>query len=260
MYAAVMIAALIVAALTLFSGFGIGMLLMPVFALFFPVETAIIMTAVVHLSNNLFKLAIMGRYADWSIAWRFVLPGLVTSALGAYLLTRISISAPLLTYELNGTREITIVKLVVAILMIIFSLLELTPTKEKFRFSKRYIPLGGALSGFFGGLSGHQGALRSAFLLRSISDKTRFIGTGVVCAVVVDFARLTVYGTAISAGTLTALSESGGLNLIIAATVTAFVGSFVGSRLMKKVKMVHVRNLVGGMLLLLALLLGSGII
>ncbi len=43
MYAAVMIAALIVAALTLFSGFGIGMLLMPVFALFFPIEAAIIM-------------------------------------------------------------------------------------------------------------------------------------------------------------------------------------------------------------------------
>lgn len=260
MYAAVMTAALIVAALTLFSGFGIGMLLMPVFALFFPVESAIIMTAVVHLSNNLFKVAIMGKYADWGIAWRFVLPGLVTSALGAYLLTRISVSAPLWTYELSGTREITIVKIVVATLMILFALIELTPAKEKYKFSKRYIPLGGALSGFFGGLSGHQGALRSAFLLRSIGDKTRFIGTGVVCAVVVDFARLTVYGTSISAGTLTIVSGPGEINLIIAATLTAFVGSFVGSRLMKKVKMIHVRNIVGGMLLLLALLLGAGII
>ena len=50
------------------------------------------------------------------------------------------------------------------------------------------------------------------------------------------------------------------MNLIIAATVTAFIGSFVGSRLMKKVKMIHVRNSVAGMLLLLALLLGTGII
>ena len=59
MYAVVMLAALVVAALTLFSGFGIGMLLMPVFALFFPIESAIIMTAVGHLSNNLLKLGIM---------------------------------------------------------------------------------------------------------------------------------------------------------------------------------------------------------
>ena len=27
-------------------------------------------------------------------------------------------------------------------------------------FDRRYLPLGGLLSGFFGGLSGHQGALR----------------------------------------------------------------------------------------------------
>ena len=54
MYLTVMAAALAVAALTLFSGFGIGTLLMPVFAIFFPIEAAVAMTAVVHLSNNLF--------------------------------------------------------------------------------------------------------------------------------------------------------------------------------------------------------------
>jgi hypothetical protein len=36
-------------ALTLFSGFGLGTLLMPVVALFFPLDLAIAMTAMVHL-------------------------------------------------------------------------------------------------------------------------------------------------------------------------------------------------------------------
>ena len=40
-YLVVSVAALVVAALTLFSGFGLGTLLMPVFAVFFPVETAV---------------------------------------------------------------------------------------------------------------------------------------------------------------------------------------------------------------------------
>lgn len=260
MYLSVMAAALVVAALTLFSGFGIGTLLMPVFAIFFPVEAAVAMTAVVHLSNNLFKLMLVGRYADWKIAVRFIIPGLVFSAFGAYLLTRIASSAPLYSYEFYGVRELTILKLVVASLMMFFALLELSKRFDELSFPKKYIPFGGALSGFFGGLSGHQGALRSAFLIRSIDDKTKFIGTGVVCSVVVDLSRVAVYGSLFFGGTMTTIVDSGGVNLISAAVLTAFLGSFIGNRLIKKVRMRHVRNLVGGMLLTLALLLGSGMI
>ena len=48
----VCVASLLASALTLFSGFGLGTLLMPVVALFFPLELAIAMTAIVHLANN----------------------------------------------------------------------------------------------------------------------------------------------------------------------------------------------------------------
>ena len=260
MYTVVVIASLIVAALTLFSGFGIGTLLMPVFALFFPVEAAIAMTAVVHLSNNIFKLFLVGRHADLRIALKFAAPGLITSAFGAYLLTQMANTAPLFTYEMSGTREVTLLKLVVSVLILFFSFLELLPRFREISFSERQIPLGGALSGFFGGLSGHQGALRSAFLLRSLDDKTKFIGTGVVCAVVVDISRLIVYGAVFFGEAVDTIVESGGLNLMGLAVITAFLGSFLGSRLMQKVKMRHVRTVVGIMLFVLALLLGSGII
>jgi hypothetical protein len=49
-----------VALLTFFSGFGLGSLLLPAFAVFFPIEVAVAATGVVHLANNLFKLALMG--------------------------------------------------------------------------------------------------------------------------------------------------------------------------------------------------------
>ncbi|MFW6290263.1 MAG: hypothetical protein ACOC0R_04780 [Mariniphaga sp.] len=48
------IAAFFTAVLTFFSGFGLGTILMPVFALFFPVDIAIALTGVVHFTNNLF--------------------------------------------------------------------------------------------------------------------------------------------------------------------------------------------------------------
>ena len=41
----------------------------------------------------------------------------------------------------------------------IFALFELLPLLRRIEFPRRYVPLGGTLSGFFGGLSGNQGAL-----------------------------------------------------------------------------------------------------
>ena len=59
-YIVVCLAALLASALTLFSGFGLGTLLMPVVAIFFPLNLAIAITAIVHLLNNLFKFALVG--------------------------------------------------------------------------------------------------------------------------------------------------------------------------------------------------------
>jgi hypothetical protein len=49
-YLIICVVAFAVSGLTLFSGFGLGTLLMPAFALFFPVAVAA--TAVVHLANE----------------------------------------------------------------------------------------------------------------------------------------------------------------------------------------------------------------
>jgi hypothetical protein len=58
-YPNICLAALISSGLSLFSGFGLGTLLMFVFAVFFPVEIAIALTAIVHYLNNLFKLPLL---------------------------------------------------------------------------------------------------------------------------------------------------------------------------------------------------------
>jgi len=63
----VCLVALFVSALTLFSGFGLGTVLMPAFALFFPVPVAVAAPAVVHLANNFFKVSLVGRKANWSV-------------------------------------------------------------------------------------------------------------------------------------------------------------------------------------------------
>lgn len=127
----------------------------------------------------------------------------------------------LVAYEVAGqTHELTVVKLVIAGIIIIFALFNLLPSLSNLAFERKYLPLGGALSGFFGGLSGNQGALRSAFLIKAGLGKEAFIGTGVVSAAIVDIARLLVYGVAFySSRSFVFGSDS--RRLVLAATLAA---------------------------------------
>lgn len=255
-YLIICIAAIITSGLTLFSGFGLGTLLMPVFALFFPLNLAVAMTAVVHFLNNIFKLALVGKNADKGVVLRFGLPAILASFLGAWMLLWLSGLDPLLTYHLLGKEfQILPVKAVIAILMVIFALTELLPGLENLSFDRRYLSIGGMISGFFGGLSGHQGALRSTFLVRSGLSKEAYIATGVVIACLVDISRISVYTTQFS---MTVFDDKS--LLLLAATFSAFLGAFIGNRLVKKVTMKIIQVIVSVMLFGIAVGLGMGII
>lgn len=233
---------------TLFSGFGLGTVLMPVMALFFPVETAVALTAMVHFANNLFKLALFGKAADARVCLRFGIPALLASLAGAWLLMQLADLAPWWTYSLLGREmAVTPVKLLVGALIAFFAWRELRPGPKPTPHPASWLPLGGLLSGFFGGLSGNQGAFRSAFLLGAGLSKEAFIATGVVLACVVDLSRLVVY-----AGIAGSDLAAGHAGLLAAATLSAFFGAFVGGRLLKKMTIQTVRWVVGAMLLLLA--------
>gem|GEM_PF-6365247 len=52
-YLVVALCAFLASGLTLYSGFGLGTLLLPVFAFFFPVEVAVGATVLVHGANNI---------------------------------------------------------------------------------------------------------------------------------------------------------------------------------------------------------------
>ena len=137
------LAAFFTAILTFFSGFGLGTILMPVFALFFQIDIAIALTGIVHFSNNLFKISLVGKNADKEVLLRFGIPAIIASFVGAWLLLRITKMPFALEYHLwSRDFEITPVKLVVAILLIIFSLLEIVPSIQNIQFSKNKLVFG----------------------------------------------------------------------------------------------------------------------
>ena len=227
-------------ALTFFSGFGLGTLLLPAFAFFYPIDVAIASTAVVHFLNGLFKLALVGRHANRRVVLLFGLPAIAAAYLGARLLT--------------GMDERT-AKVIIGVLLVCFTLLELSPRLSKISFPPKWLPLGGVLSGFFGGLSGMQGALRSAFLVRAGLSKEAFIGSGVVIACLIDVARLVEYVPNI-------MAARAGLDysMLATAVLAAFAGAAVGNRYLKKMTLERVQRLVAVMLLLVALGLMTGVL
>lgn len=260
-HALVAAVAFLAAGLTLYSGFGLGTVLLPVFALFFPVEVAVAATAVVHAANNVFKIGVVGRHTDWSLVVRFGVPAVLAAFLGAALLGLISGTRPLLVWWFLGrVAVVTPLGLVLGALMTLFALFELLPALRRLEFGRGHLMAGGLLSGFFGGLSGHQGALRSAFLVKLRLETPVFVGSTAVISFLVDAMRLLVYaatffllGTGIPIGT-----EEG--PLVLTAIAAAFAGVYLGSRNIAKVTMRTVQIITGTLLLIIGVVVAAGLI
>jgi uncharacterized membrane protein YfcA len=180
----------------------------------------------------------------------------VFSFLGAWTLIQIADLPVIHKYEMfHQIHEITVVKIVIAFLLIFFALFEVLPSTQKIQFKNNSMFLGGILSGFFGGLSGLQGAIRSAFLVKSGLEKEAYIATGVVIACLVDISRLSVYFSNFNSEII-----QNNLVVLLVACLSAISGAFLGRKLLKKVNYRSVQIIVALMLILISFALGIGFI
>lgn len=253
-FALVIAAAFLASILTFFTGFGLGTVLLAVFVLVSPVSFAIAATAVVHLTNNVFKLFMVGKHARKDILIRFGTAALLAACAGACALTAIDNSQIVLTYEFMGKHlKTTPVRCVIGFLMAAFASMDILGLSQKWVIEPRWMPLGGILSGFFGGLSGNQGAFRTMFLLKAGLTKEELIGTGAAIGCVVDLGRLAIYWSQISGPELQLH-----LPLLTAATGSAIAGTLVGNKLLKKVTLKKIEIAASALLLAIAFGLGTG--
>ena len=255
-YVFICLVAFLASGLTFFSGFGLGTLLLPAFAVFFAVEKAVALTAVVHFLNGVFKLFLVWRHIDRAVVIRFGLPAIVGALAGAWLLVWLAKGGPLVTYSLFGrTIELVPAKLMVGLLLLFFACAELLPSFRKISFHSKYQPLGGLLSGFFGGLAGMQGALRSAFLIKSGLVKETYVATGAAIAFLIDVSRLLVYSRLI-------LDHQAGFDygLLGAAVIAALLGSLLGNHYLPKATLGGIQKVVAAMLFAVAMGLISGVL
>ncbi len=252
-YLTIAISAFLASLISFFSGFGLGTILMPVMAIFFPLPIAISFTAIIHLLQNSLKTYLLWRVIDWNVALKFGLTALIASIPGALLLKELSVFGSAKEYVFLGIKgEVSVLHVCIGFLLIVFASMEAFPHKI---YSVKNLFFGGAVSGFFGGLSGNQGALRSVFLINTNLDKNAFIGTNAMISMMVDIARLVVYSLSFSH-----LLASANLSLCGIAIAAAGGGVLLGMTLLKKVTIEFIQKLIIVLLFLLGTLLILGII
>jgi uncharacterized protein len=237
LYLVICIVAFSASLLTFFSGFGLGTLLLPAFLFFFPPAEAILMTALVHVVNSLFKAGLLFRHFNKTILLSFGVSALLGAVLGANSLLYFKTEQAFYTvFE----RPISTLSFIIGLLMIVFALFELVPKIAEFRLKKNAFFIGGFLSGYFGGLSGHQGAFRSMFLIKGGLSTAQFVATGTAIALIVDLVRIPIYFTHSSQ-----TWQQDNITPILVGCLSAISGAFLGKKWLTKVKMKWVHILVG---------------
>lgn len=251
--------AALAAALTLYSGFGLSTILLPAFALFFPAPVAVAATGIVHLLNNLFKGTLLRKRADWRTVLGFGVPAVPAAIAGAALLSWLGDTPPLFEWTAFGHRfGPTGAGLTIGLLLLGFATLELQRWSQELRAPRRWMPLGGLLTGFFGGLTGQQGALRSMFLLRAGLSADRFVATGVMIAILVDLSRLATYAASFAVAGLNPTGREG--LLVVVGTLSAAAGAYVATRRLDRITIRSVRYAVAALMLLIGLAMALGML
>ena len=239
------------AILTFFSGFGLGTLLLPAFALFVNLELAIAMTAIVHLANNMLKLGLVFQGINLAILCYFGVGALLGAGIGSFLLALISDLGLFYKTTIWGSpREVNFIEFTIGILMLCFAIIEFYP---KIKIANIPLSIGGFISGFFGGLSGHQGALRSAFLAHRNLKKEVFIATGVCVSLLVDLTRLIFYKLHFYHLTIP-------YSLLAVGILAAIIGSVLGKILFAKTTMKSIQKIVCIALIILGSSILTGLI
>jgi uncharacterized protein len=141
-------------------------------------SVAVAAVAVPHAIATAFRCWRLRASIDLHVLTRFGLLSAAGALAGALLYTRLGLTT--LTQILGG-------------LLVLTSLAQLTGWTSRWRPRGPLVAILGVMSGFFGGVAGNQGGLRSAALLAFQLPPTRFVATATATGVLVDMARTPIY-------------------------------------------------------------------
>ncbi len=226
----VFIAATVAGSIASITGFGIGSVLTPLLATSVGTRLAVAAISIPHLCATALRFWRLRAHVDKAVLIRFGIPSAAGGLTGALL------------HNVAANRALGIV---FGLLLVFVGVSELSGLSRRMRFGNVLGLIAGAVSGFFGGLVGNQGGIRSAALLGFDLDKQSFVATATATGLIVDGARMPAYfvtqGNEISAIWI----------IVVIATLGAVIGTVFGERVLRLVPERLFRNVVAVLILAL---------
>jgi uncharacterized membrane protein YfcA len=169
---------LIAATVGTITGFGTSTIMIPVLVVFLSPVESILLVAIIHWFGDIWKVGLFRKGIDFKLVALFGLVGLITSYIGA-------------SVSLGATEGIWL-RLLGAFLAG-YSIFLIFQSKFKVHAGLGTTLSGGALSGFFAGMFGIGGAIRSMFLSAFDLPKEVYIATAGAIGLMVDATRIVTY-------------------------------------------------------------------
>ena len=219
----VLLAAVVSGGVAGISGFGIGSILTPLLAVQTGTKIAVALVSIPHVIATAVRFWGLRHAVDRRVFINFGILSAIGGLLGALLNGKAN--SPALGLVFGGLAGWT----------------------ERMRFGHRTAWIAGALSGFFGGLVGNQGGIRSAALLGFGISKESLVATATAIGLIVDAARMPVYVINYPH----AIAEH--TTLILVAVAGVLIGTIWGVKLLRQIPERAFRRILSSLILALGL-------
>jgi uncharacterized membrane protein YfcA len=213
LFGLVFLAALVASTLSGVTGFGGGVLMLPVLAGAYGVRTAVVILTITQAVGNASRLWFGRDAVDWNVAWRFIAAAVPAALLGSIAFANISL--PWLARILGAFLLVTVV-------------LRRTRWAGSISISLAgFVPLG-AVFGFLSAVLGSVGPFVAPWFLAYGLVKTAYVSTEAAGALAMHVTKIFAYGKL-------ALVTSEGALYGLALSPAMIGGSYVGARLTMRV-------------------------
>lgn len=205
---------LIAATIGTMTGFGTSTIMVPVLSLFLPLPLVLLFVGVIHWFGDIWKMLFFKKGFNWKLILLFGIPGIIASFWAARL--------PLTLPEDLLQRSLGL------FLVLYVAFIWFKPT-WKMKPSNSNALLGGGLSGFFSGIFGVGGAVRSTFLSAYDLPKSVFLFTSGVIGLLIDSSRVSQYF-------ISGVRVEGSLLFtLIACIPVSLLGAYLAKKLVDKI-------------------------
>ena len=160
------------------AGFGTSTVMVPILSLFYPFPLVLAFVGIIHWFGDIWKILLFKKHFKLKLILLFGLTGIITSFIGAKI---VFFDLPFNLKRLLG------------IFLIIYVCFLFWKPKFSLPKSSKHQVLGGIFSGFFAGLFGVGGAIRSTFLTAFNFPKGVYLVTSGAIAFLIDSTRLITY-------------------------------------------------------------------